>query len=70
MQELVEQQRAKTLICARRIVSNATSDDLLQPNDFPQLELSPSFRHEEGILDGFLIAQTAILRLIRDSEGS
>lgn len=66
MQELVEQQRKKLLVCARQIVPTATSDDILQPNDFPQLENHPYFRHEEGVLDGLRVAQTALLRLFKD----
>ncbi len=62
MQELVEQQRVKLLTLARRIVPTATSDDILQPNDFPQLENHPHFRYEEGILDGLQVAQAALLR--------
>jgi hypothetical protein len=62
MQELVEQQRSKLLTCARRIVPTATSDDILQPNDFPELENHPHFRYEEGILDGLQVAQAALLR--------
>lgn len=61
LQELIDQQRQKLFSVARRIVSHVTPDDLLQPNDFPELELHPYFRHEEGILDGLLVAQTALL---------
>jgi len=38
-----------------------TEEDLLQPNDFPELELHPHFRYEEGILDGLMVARTALL---------
>ena len=66
MQEMVEQQRTKLLSCARRIVPNATSDDILQPNDFPALETHPHFRYEEGILDGLQTAQAALLAAFKD----
>lgn len=66
MQEMVEQQRTKLLTCARRIVPNATSDDILQPNDFPELENHPHFRYEEGILDGLQAAQAALLAALRE----
>ena len=65
MQEMVEQQRAKLLACARRILPYATSDDILQPNDFPELENHPHFRYEEGILDGLQAAQAALLAALR-----
>lgn len=65
MQELIEQQRAKLLSCARRIVPHVTSDDILQPNDFPELESHPHFRYEEGILDGLQVAEAALLAALR-----
>lgn len=60
LDELIEGQKKTLLATARRIVPHITEDDLLQPNDFPALELHPHFRHEEGILDGLLMARTAL----------
>lgn len=60
-EELIQAQKEKLLVCARRIVPHVTPDDLLQPNDFPQLENHPHFRYEEGILEGFYTAQMAYL---------
>lgn len=59
--ELVEQQREKLLKMARRIVPTATMDDILQPNDFPELENHPLFRYEEGVLEGLMTARMAFL---------
>ena len=59
--ELVEAQQKKLLNFARQIVPYATPDDLLQPNDFPELENNPLFRYEEGILEGLLTARMAYL---------
>ncbi len=67
MRELIEQQRKVVLSSAHRIVPGLTEDDLLQPNDFPELEMHPHFRHEEGILDGLQIAQAAFLRKLQES---
>ena len=61
LQELIDQQKSKLLASARRIVPHVTPDDLLQPNDFPELEFHPHFRYEEGILDGLRVARTALL---------
>lgn len=61
LNELIEDQQKKLLATAQRIVPRITSDDLLQPNDFPELELHPHFRYEEGILDGLRVARTALL---------
>lgn len=60
LQELIDGQQKTLLECARRIVPNATSDDILQPNDFPELENHPYFRYEEGLLAGLQSAQIAL----------
>ncbi len=59
--QLVEQQRSKLLAFGRTLIPNLTSDDVLQPNDFPQLERDPLFRYEEGVLEGLLTARMAYL---------
>lgn len=61
LDELIEQQKQKVLKTAQRIRPHVIEDDLLQPNDFPELELHPHFRYEEGILDGLRVAKTALL---------
>ena len=66
--ELVEAQRKKLLHFARQIIPYVTPDDLLQPNDFPELELNPLFRYEEGILEGLLTARMAYLAKKREEE--
>jgi len=66
--ELIRSQQDKMLIFARRILPHLTADDLLQPNDFPELEHNPHFRYEEGILEGLLTARMAFLALQRDKE--
>ena len=66
IQQLIDQQKAKLLVSGRRIVPHVTADDLLQPNDFPELEFHPHFRYEEGILDGLQVVQTALLALEQD----
>ncbi len=61
LDELILGQKKKVLETARRIVPNIIEDDLLQPNDFPELEFHPHFRYEEGILDGLQVARAALL---------
>lgn len=68
LDELIAQQKKKLLITAHRIVPHLTEDDLLQPNDFPELELHPHFRYEEGILDGLQVARTALLAEIKEED--
>ena len=64
--ELIEGQRKKLFNFAKQIVPNITADDLLQPNDFPELEQNPLFRYEEGVLEGLLTAQMAYLARKRE----
>lgn len=67
LEQLIEGQRGKLLASARRIVPHVTLDDLLQPNDFPELEHHPHFRYEEGILDGLQVVRAALLALEKDN---
>jgi hypothetical protein len=67
-EELVEQQREKLLKIARQLVPCITADDILQPNDFPELEQHPFFRYEEGVLEGLLTARMAYLAWKKDEE--
>lgn len=60
MEELVEFQQKKLLKVGKEIVPHVTLDDLLQPNDFPELENHPIFRYEEGVLAGIQTAQMAL----------
>lgn len=59
--ELVEGQRKKLLNFACKVIPHITLDDLLQPNDFQELEHNPLFRYEEGVLEGMLTARMAYL---------
>jgi hypothetical protein len=59
-EELISGQQEKLLKLAKRIVPHVTQDDLLQPNDFPELENHPEFRYEEGVLHGIQLTLIAI----------
>lgn len=65
--ELIENQQKILLKCGRRLIPHLTDEDLLQPNDFVELENHPFFRYEEGILAGMQTIQTA-LRAWKKSE--
>lgn len=52
LQQMVEGQREKLLQSARAIVANLTLDDILQPQDYVELETNAEFRFEEGYLMG------------------
>ena len=58
---LIEGQKQTLLKTARSILPHVIGDDLLQPNDFPELESHPFFRYEEGVLHGMQAAKAALL---------
>jgi hypothetical protein len=60
LEELIDGQQKQLLTCGRRLVPHLTSDDILQPNDFSELEENPHFRYEEGILAGMLTVRAAL----------
>ncbi|HEX2579502.1 MAG TPA: hypothetical protein VHK67_03770 [Rhabdochlamydiaceae bacterium] len=64
--EIIDLQRKKVLNCALRILPHLTEDDILQPNDFPELEMNPHFRYEEGVLEGLMTARMAYLASQKD----
>ncbi len=66
VQEIIDQQNQKLLTQGRRIIPTLTPEDLLQPNDYPELENHPEFRYEEGILAGMLSIRTA-LRVLKNT---
>ena len=68
MQELIETQKKKLLACANEIIPYVTSDDIMQPNDFPELENHAFFRYEEGVLEGLQSAEAAIRLWLRSYE--
>jgi hypothetical protein len=63
LQELILYHQGHLLKCGRRLIPSLTSDDILQPNDFPELENNPHFRYEEGMLSGIQTVQAALLAL-------
>ena len=68
MEKLIEDQKKDLLKTGRRLVPNLTPEDLLQPNDYDQLEDHPHFRYEEGILTGYQSVQMAIMALKKDLD--
>ena len=64
--EMVETQRKDLLALGRQVISTLTPEDILQPNDYPELEENPQFRYEEGILAGLQSLQIALKALEQD----
>ena len=60
LHEIEELQYKKLLACGRQVIPNLTTDDLLQPNDFQELENHAIFRYEEGTLAGIQTVQMAL----------
>ncbi len=65
MDEMIYFQEHQLMRIARRLIPNVTPEDLLQPNDYPELELNPHFRYEEGVLAGILSVKAAYLAKMR-----
>lgn len=59
-------QEKNLLNLGREIVPTLTLEDLLQPNDFQELEHNPFFRYEEGVLSGILSIQAAYKAYVQD----
>ena len=62
IKELELYHHLKLMALGREIVPTLTEEDLLQPNDFPNLENNPLFRYEEGLLAGIRTVQTVLNR--------
>lgn len=67
IEEIVEGQREKVLRCGRHFIPTLTSEDVLQPNDYPELEFNPHFRYEEGVLEGVQTVRAALKALFQES---
>jgi hypothetical protein len=57
---MIEQQRAKVLRLAREAIPHLSPEDVLNPNDYPELKAHPTFDYEDGILAGLISAQMAL----------
>lgn len=62
---MIEGQRSKVLATARRFVPHLTGDDIMNPQDFRELDAAPEFHYEDGILAGLIAAQIAIRARLR-----
>ena len=65
--QIIHAQEGKLLNCGRAFIPNLTSEDVLQPNDYPVLETNPHFRYEEGSLAGMHTIRCALLAFFQDS---
>lgn len=63
LEKLALQQQKKLQNVAASLGFYLTDDDLLQPNDYPQLESNTHFRYEEGVKEGILTAMASLRAL-------
>jgi hypothetical protein len=63
LKELVQFYQNQLLKSGQRIIPHLTPEDLLQPNDYVELEHHPYFRYEEGVLSGIQTVQMALWAL-------
>jgi hypothetical protein len=63
--QMIEQQRQKVLRLAREAVPHISSEDVMNPNDYPELKAHPTFDYEDGILAGLISAQVALRAELR-----
>ena len=66
--ELIAKQEEKLLASATSLIENITSDDILQPNDYVELENHPYIRYEEGVLKGLQTAEMAFLAWFKEVD--
>ncbi len=58
--EMILHQEKKVFEIARQIIPHITPEDVLNPQDFAQLEQNSQFNYEDGILSGLKSAQMAV----------
>lgn len=63
LEEISFTHKEALLKCGRRIIPNLTSEDVLQPNDYSELNHHPEFRYEEGMLAGIQTVYMALRAL-------
>ncbi len=68
LSELEASQQNTLLKLGRRFVPLLTEEDVLQPNDYPELEENPHFRYEEGVLAGIRTALMAFRSTLKSSS--
>jgi hypothetical protein len=65
LERMIEQQREKYLVLARRLRPGLTADDITQPHDFAELAENWHWNYEDGFLAGLIAAQLTLRRVVR-----
>ena len=64
-EDLIGYQRRRVVEAARRLNPRLTDDDLLNPQDYPELAGNAPWNYEDGILAGYLSALAAMRAKLR-----
>lgn len=67
LEELIQLQRKKVFEIASNLGVHLTQEDILNPQDYPELLRSHRFNFEDGVLAGLLSAQMAIRSKLRET---
>ncbi len=67
-EEMVSQQRRKVLDIAGSLNPRLTEDDILSPQDFPELADDSRFNYEDGLLAGLLSARIAVRARLKGKD--
>ncbi len=62
-ERMVAFERNKLLKLANRLLPSLAAEDILQPQDFPELEQNPEFRYQEGVCIGLETALATLYAL-------
>ena len=65
---VMQHQQMRVQRVAHSLNPRLTTDDLLQPHDFPELQNSAEWNYEDGVLAGLRSAQILIRRLLRETS--
>lgn len=60
LEEMIFLQRKKLMRLAQELGVHLTDEDILNPQDYPELLRSSRFNFEDGLLAGLLAAQMAL----------
>ncbi|AAF39104.1 hypothetical protein C6H88_01220 [Chlamydia muridarum str. Nigg] len=70
LNHLYSKQEKRLMTLGTSMVPELTTEDLLQPMDYDELEGNPSFRFEEGVLSGIGEVRAALYSFFSDQEDS
>jgi len=60
LDKMIQHQETKVLKIGREIVPDLTSEDIRNPQDFPELHKDTIFNYEDGILTGYHSVKIAL----------